>query len=201
MSAAGGGGDARFAHAFVRATSQAVSPPTVIPDISSTKNRRFQSTGCSAIEIDPTCCLMASQVDESPSTVWIWDVKQPRLHAVLMLHAPVVSMTWNKHLPVPILLICCAGENHRETVFVWSPLEEAGPYTIQFGDKLSGGAKFYADWISSNTKRPHNSGADASESTDLAESSEICLLVGDPSAHLLVSLGAGPASWMDPDGP
>ncbi|KAI1810319.1 hypothetical protein GGS20DRAFT_206847 [Poronia punctata] len=118
---------------FVRAT-QAVSPP----GLSSSGGQEGRS-GCSLARFDASSTLLASKLDEAPSTIWIWDIPTSELRAVLMYHANIAKVEWHPDLP-ELLLVRCEGEGYSSIVFVWDPLSD-GPRPVQFAPHLSSSTK------------------------------------------------------------
>ncbi|RYC64726.1 hypothetical protein CHU98_g1434 [Xylaria longipes] len=113
----------RAVPSFIKAT-QAVSPPGLSPD--SVSDARH---GCNLAKFDSSSSLLASRLEDAPSTVWIWDVPTSELRAVLMYHASVTKVEWHPSQP-ELLLVRCEGEG-SSLVFVWDPLSN-GPRPIDF---------------------------------------------------------------------
>lgn len=114
-------------HAFLR-TTQAISPAPRLQDNSE------PVSGCAAILFDPSSTLVATRLDDSPGTVWIWDLQAAELRAVLLFHGNASSLTWHPNVP-ETLLIKCEGDQYNALVFVWDPLSE-GPRSVDFGHHL-----------------------------------------------------------------
>ncbi|KAI0526507.1 hypothetical protein F5B22DRAFT_162797 [Xylaria bambusicola] len=113
---------------FVRAT-QAVSPPGLLPNsISDTRH------GCNLAKFDSSSSLLASRLENAPSTIWIWDVPTSELRAVLMYHANVSKVEWHPSKP-ELLLMRCEGEAYSGLAFFWDPLSN-GPCPIDFSRHL-----------------------------------------------------------------
>jgi hypothetical protein len=86
------------------------------------------------MSFDASSGLIATRLDDVPSTVWIWDIQASELRAVLLFHSAVQSVTWHPTTR-ETLLISCEGDLYNGTVFVWDPLSE-GPRTIDFLSQL-----------------------------------------------------------------
>ncbi|GAP89243.1 putative WD40 domain-containing protein [Rosellinia necatrix] len=114
---------------FVRAT-QALSPPGL--SVSSVSDAQH---GCNLAKFDSSSTLLASRLDDAPSTIWIWDIPTCELRAVLMYHASVTKVEWHPSQP-ELLLMRCEGEGHSSVVFVWDPLSD-GPRPVEFARHLS----------------------------------------------------------------
>ncbi|KAH7349996.1 WD40 domain-containing protein [Plectosphaerella cucumerina] len=108
--------------AFVKAT-QTIAAPT-------RPNNAEPKDGCIAASFDASGGLLATRLDDSPSTVWIWDLASSELRAVLIFHNNVSTMSWHPTLREE-LLITCEGEAYDALPFVWDPLSE-GPRPIDF---------------------------------------------------------------------
>ncbi|KAL6403716.1 hypothetical protein AUP68_13085 [Ilyonectria robusta] len=76
--------------------------------------------GCSLLAFDASSALLATRLDDSPSTLWIWDVAAAELRAVLMFHSSV-NFTWHPTTH-ELLLVTCQDENYRGVSFLWDPL-------------------------------------------------------------------------------
>ncbi|KAH8909802.1 WD40 repeat-like protein [Coniochaeta sp. PMI_546] len=115
-------------HTFIKAT-QAISPPG-----RESKDNSKLKTGVSTMVFDASSGLIATRLDDAPSTVWIWDIQASELRAVLLFHSEVQSATWHP-TSRETLLIRCDGDLYNGIVFVWDPLSE-GPRTIDFASNL-----------------------------------------------------------------
>ncbi|SPQ22916.1 feea8331-9061-4009-9841-2c69a36f6042 [Thermothielavioides terrestris] len=116
-------------HTFLRAT-QLISPAPAPRD------QAEQGLGCASILFDPSSALVATRLDDSPGTVWIWDVQVSELRAVLLFHGNVASLSWHPHI-AETLLVRCEGDHYNGLVFVWDPLSE-GPRSVDFGQHCPG---------------------------------------------------------------
>lgn len=137
----------RAVPSFIKAT-QAVSPP----GLSSSASSEVQH-GCNLAKFDSSSSLLASRLDDAPSTIWIWDIPTSELRAVLMYHANVTKVEWHPSQP-ELLLIRCEGERYNSLVFVWDPLSN-GPRPLEFSRhlpnaKVTGRAD--ATWLDSITE-------------------------------------------------
>ena len=153
-------------HTFTRVT-QAVSPPGPSAINNSATER---SSGCVAAIFDSSSSLLATKVEDCPSTVWIWDLSVKELRAVLLFSSEVASLTWHSSIP-EMLLITCDGNDYRGVVFTWDPLS-CGPRPLHcarhFPDKRVA-SKWQAAWLAST-------------------GSPGVILVGDGDRYLLVAL-------------
>ncbi|KAI0025038.1 hypothetical protein F4780DRAFT_775506 [Xylariomycetidae sp. FL0641] len=131
---------------FIKAT-QMVSPPE--PPSNGVQEPKH---GCSLAKFDSSSALLATRLDDSPSTVWIWDIPTSELRAVLMFHAPVAAVDWHPMQP-ELLLVRCERDKHSVSLFVWDPISH-GPGPIDFAShfpcgKLSG--QVHATWLKTET--------------------------------------------------
>lgn len=115
-------------HAFLKA-NQAISPPARV-----SKDNTEPKLGTSSVLFDASSGLVATRLDDAPSTVWIWDNQASELRAVLLFHSNVQSASWHPTTR-ETLLIRCEGDLYNGIVFVWDPLSE-GPKTIDFTSHL-----------------------------------------------------------------
>lgn len=114
-------------HTFLKAT-HVISPPARSRDSPEPRS------GCSSILFDSSSALVATCLDDSPSTLWIWDTQASELRAVLVFHSNVCYAGWHP-TSRETLLVRCDGDLYNGIVFVWDPLSE-GPRTIDFSEHL-----------------------------------------------------------------
>lgn len=114
-------------HTFLR-TTQTISPSTRSLDGSD------QASGCVSILFDPSSVLVATRLDDSPGTVWIWDIQAAELRAVLLFHGSIGGLSWHPTTR-ETLLVRCEGDQYNGVVFVWDPLSE-GPRSVDFSQHL-----------------------------------------------------------------
>lgn len=151
-------------HTFIR-TSQLVSPTPRPNDNSESL------PGCADILADPLSALLATRLEDYPSTVWIWDLQVMELRAVLLFHGDVSNLSWHPTVRES-LLIRCEGDQYDGIVFVWDPLSE-GPRSVDFAQSMPGKrtvGKWRASWLG------------------LEESAPISLFISDAQNYLLASL-------------
>ncbi len=82
------------------------------------------------MSFDSSSGLLATRLEDSPSTVWVWDVAAAELRAVLMFHGEVAVISWHPSLRES-LLVRCEGGSYHGMVFFWDPLSE-GPKPVEF---------------------------------------------------------------------
>ncbi|KAI0976170.1 hypothetical protein F4678DRAFT_216011 [Xylaria arbuscula] len=137
----------RAVPSFIRAT-QAVIPPGLSPNsISGSRH------GCNLAKFDPSSSLLASRLEDAPSTIWIWDVPTSELRAVIMYHANITKVEWHPSKP-ELLLMRCEGEEYSGLVFVWDPLS-SGPCPIDFSRHLPSSkvtGRSDATWLEASTE-------------------------------------------------
>ncbi|KAI7780147.1 hypothetical protein LA080_016336 [Diaporthe eres] len=120
-------------HHFVRAP-QTISPPA----------GQSGNSGCALAVFDPSSTLLATKLEESPGTVWVWDIEAAELRAVLLFHASVSRLSWHPVIR-ETLLVSCEGDSHNSLAFTWDPLSE-GPRPIDFAGQLLTG-KVQVVWL------------------------------------------------------
>jgi hypothetical protein len=133
---------------FHRATQQ-ISPPAPTADSKSSGGLRL---GCSAVSFDASSNLVATRLDGSPTTIWIWDLAAAELRAVLLFHSPV-EFYWHPKIR-ELLLVTCQEEPLRSVPFIWDPLSD-GPTCIPIGQDFPGGqasGRLQATWISQDSE-------------------------------------------------
>ncbi|EFQ33352.1 WD40 domain-containing protein [Colletotrichum graminicola] len=113
---------------FSRAT-QAVSAP------GRTNNGSTDAKPARTLALfDASSSLLATTLEDWPSTVWVWDLASSELRAVLLFHGNVSAFCWHPtHREV--LVVTCEGDSYAGLAFVWDPLSD-GPKTVDFGGQL-----------------------------------------------------------------
>ncbi|KAK3939905.1 WD repeat-containing protein WRAP73 [Diplogelasinospora grovesii] len=122
-------------HTFLKAF-QTVCPPTRPQDNRPQDQNSELKAGCAAIVFDPSSALVATRLEDSPSTVWVWDTQVSELRAVLLFHGDVSSLSWHPTVRETLLIIC-EGDQYNGLAFVWDPLSE-GPRSIDFSPHFPG---------------------------------------------------------------
>lgn len=108
---------------------QDVSPPG--RPASTSTDATGVSSGCTLLAFDSSSTLLATRLEEAPSTVWVWSAETAQLYSVLMLHANVSAAVWHPSTP-NTLLITCDGDKHRGLGVVWNPLKDGPPQVADF---------------------------------------------------------------------
>ncbi|KUI56299.1 WD repeat-containing protein WRAP73 [Cytospora mali] len=158
-------------HHFVRAL-QSISPPNA-----QTASNTPTQSGCASMAFDASSVLLATRLEDAPSTIWIWDTTTAELRAVLLFHGNISRFSWHPAIR-ETLLIVCEGDLYNPLAFLWDPLS-GGPKALDFSDRLSDD-KLQVHWLNVNGLEP---GA---------------LLVSDSRKYLLTSLAVEegePVPW------
>lgn len=140
-------------------------------------------SGCASLLFDPSSALVATRQDDSPSTVWIWDVQAAELRAVLLFNGNVAGLSWHPRI-AETLLVRCEGDQYNGLIFVWDPLSE-GPRSLDFARHLPGakaGGRLRVQWLGAET------------------SSHPSVFFSDAQNYVLAWLGEtdqGPPPWGD----
>jgi hypothetical protein len=128
---------------FLRATQEIAPPGSSQPGLVQADRK----PGCSLASFDASSNLLATKLDDSPTTLWIWDTPAAELRAVLIFHSPV-DFQW--HPSVRELLLVSSQDDSQQTIaFVWDPLS-GGPKDLPIQDHLpteKGAGKVTAAWI------------------------------------------------------
>ncbi|KAF9875588.1 WD40 domain-containing protein [Colletotrichum karsti] len=164
------------AHTFVKATQSVSAPGRVSGGIVDAKPGRTSAV------FDSSSSLLATALEEWPSTVWIWDIESSELRAVLVFHGNISTLSWHP-TQREVLMITCENDSYAGLVFAWDPLSD-GPKTLDFAARLPDAKLFgksQVSWLNWNGE-------------------SAVLLLGDTKHHLLGSLAdsedAG-APWQD----
>lgn len=103
---------------------------------------------------DASSTLLATRLDDSPCTIWIWDVDAAELRAVLIFHS-AVTFSWHPFAREQ-LLVSCQDEPHIGVCFIWDPLS-SGPKYVSLKEHVADGkiaGKPQSAWISRETESP-----------------------------------------------
>lgn len=103
------------------------------------------------MSFDPSSALLATKLEEAPSTLWIWDVAAAELRAILIFHGNVSRVSWHPTIR-ETALITCDGDAYKMLVFLWDPLSE-GPQSCNFSERLPNG-NVQALWLNVPTLEP-----------------------------------------------
>ncbi|KAH6606661.1 wd repeat-containing wrap73 [Trichoderma cornu-damae] len=141
----------RATHTFIRA-AQILSPPEPPSDGQSVAAEA--KPGCSMAAFDASSTLLATRLDDSPCTLWIWDVVAAKLRAVLIFHT-TVAFQWHASSR-KLLLVTSQDPAQRGLSFIWDPLSD-GPTPLLPERHLPGGravGKAQVAWVNRETEIP-----------------------------------------------
>ncbi|PMD66819.1 uncharacterized protein K444DRAFT_624293 [Hyaloscypha bicolor E] len=140
-----------FSREFVAAT-QAICPPT---SGSSPPTNAEPKTGTNFTSFDTSGSLLATRMENMPTTIWIWDLGTRVLRAVMILHAPIAKATWHPTID-ELLMIRCEGEESRGLVHLWDP-SWSTPKIVDFAAQIPGGkviGKTIGRWLNAQSGSP-----------------------------------------------
>lgn len=158
-----------------------ISPPSRLAD---GKPSTEVSPGCSSAAFDASSTLLATRLDDSPCTLWIWDVTAGELRAALIFHSSV-NFSWHPCVR-ELLLVTCQDDGSRGLSFIWDPLSN-GPKSVSLKDHLPDGkivGKPQAAWVNRESESP-------------------VLVISDAQHYLMVSCGDAdhfPYPWREAPG-
>jgi hypothetical protein len=112
-------------------------------------------SGTNILTFDNSGTLLATRIENMPTTLWIWDVGTRIIRTVLILHAPIAKVTWHPTIN-ELLLIRCEGEESRGLIHMWDPSWES-PNIIDFTYQIPGGKLFgktFGRWLSTESAPP-----------------------------------------------
>lgn len=89
------------------------------------------------MSFDSSSVLLATRLEDAPSTVWIWDVTAAELRAVFLFHGNVSRVLWHPTIR-ETLLVTCDGDSYKSLLFLWDPLL-AGPKPVDFSGRIANG--------------------------------------------------------------
>lgn len=119
--------------------------------------------GCSAAAFDASSTLLATKLDDSPGTLWIWDVAATELRAVLIFYG-AVNFSWHPSSR-ELLLVTCQDEAHQNLSYIWDPVSN-GPTPVATDEHLANAGvtnKTESTWIPRETERPLLLASDAQQ--------------------------------------
>ncbi|KAG5930411.1 hypothetical protein E4U42_001658 [Claviceps africana] len=135
---------------FLRA-EKPTSPQVVVDSSTTPGDTRL---GCSCISFDASSTLLATRLDDSPFTIWIWDLAAGELRATLMFHS-AVSFVWHPSSR-EVLLIWCQEDGRQSASYVWDPLSQ-GPKSLNVERYLptcEGPSKLQISWLNHTSESP-----------------------------------------------
>lgn len=118
------------------------------------KTPRDATSGCSSAQFDASSNLLATKLDDAPTTLWIWDLAAAELRAVLVFHS-TIDCQWHPTIQ-ELLLITHPDETHRGPPFVWDPLSN-GPRPVSLQDQITSGklvSKTRGAWLKTHDDAP-----------------------------------------------
>ncbi|TAQ89753.1 hypothetical protein B7494_g1929 [Chlorociboria aeruginascens] len=139
---------------FIRQFIQA-STTTCPPMSKASQTGDNVKSGTNIMIFDKSSTLLASRVEDMPTTIWIWDIAAGVLRTVLLFHAPVAKITWH---PVvnELLMIRCEGEESKGIAQLWNPSWEK-PKIIDFASQIPGNkiiGKSIVRWLNVESLSP-----------------------------------------------
>lgn len=114
-------------------STQAIYPPTTNASPSGETNTKV---GVALMSLDASGTLIATRMENMPTTVGIWDTASKVLRVLLVQHAPVVTLTWHPSIN-ELLLIRSEGDGCKGIVHLWEPTWDA-PKIVNFSSQLPG---------------------------------------------------------------
>ncbi|RKF81655.1 putative WD repeat-containing protein C32H8.09 [Golovinomyces cichoracearum] len=111
--------------------------------------------GVNSMSFDKSGSLLATKIEESSTTVWIWDLITCMLRDVFVLQATVAKILWHPTIDRQ-LMVLCEGEEARRFVYFWHPLWSA-PHIFDFAAHLSEGrvlGRTVTRWIQTESLNP-----------------------------------------------
>ncbi|TQS36626.1 hypothetical protein Golomagni_02917 [Golovinomyces magnicellulatus] len=135
-------------HKFVQVTKEFCIPSSVI-------GSDELKIGVNSMSFDNSGSFLATKIEESSTTVWIWDLITCMLRVVLVLQATVTKILWHPTIDRQ-LMVLCEGEEARRFVYFWHPSWSA-PHILDFAAHLSEGrvlGKTVTRWIQTEAVNP-----------------------------------------------
>lgn len=103
---------------------------------------------------DSSSTLLATRLDDSPCTLWIWDVVAAELRAVLIFHT-TVAFQWHASSR-ELLLITSQDLAQQGVSFIWDPVSN-GPTPLVpevYLPEVRAAGKAQVAWINRETEPP-----------------------------------------------
>ncbi|CZT09810.1 related to WD-repeat protein 8 [Rhynchosporium agropyri] len=132
--------------------SQSVCPPTSGAPTTSNTDPKM---GTNFLSFDNSATLLATRIENLPTTIWIWDIGTRILRAVMIMHAPIAKATWHPTLN-EVLMIRCEGEESKGLVYLWEPSWDR-PRILDFRAEIPGGkllGKTVCRWLTTESNNP-----------------------------------------------
>ncbi|POS84985.1 hypothetical protein EPUL_003880, partial [Erysiphe pulchra] len=105
-------------------------------------------TGVNLMSFDKSGSNLAVKMEETPTTIWIWDVIKPVPKAILVLHATISKIQWHPTIENQLMALC-EDESAHGLVYLWNDTWLA-PKIINFASYLPEGLvveKTNSQWI------------------------------------------------------
>jgi hypothetical protein len=107
------------------------------------------------MHFDSSGTLLVTRVEEMPTTLWIWDVGDIALRAVMIFHAAIAQATWHPSIG-ELLLVRCEGDESKGLIHFWDPSWEI-PKIIDLASQLPCGkaiGKTVVRWLGTDGTAP-----------------------------------------------
>jgi hypothetical protein len=105
------------------------------------------------MSFDHSGTILATRIEDLPTTLWLWDIHTKHLRTVMIFHSPIAKITWHPQIDELLMIRC---EESRGIVHLWDPSFE-NPQIINFGEQMPGGkviGKTIARWLNSDCASP-----------------------------------------------
>ncbi|KAL3418030.1 WD40 domain-containing protein [Phlyctema vagabunda] len=136
---------------FIQA-SQVACPPAAAPSPNADSNPK---TGTTLMSFDKSGTILASRIEDMPTSVWIWDMDTKALRSLVIFHAPIARLYWHPSIP-ELLMVRCEGEENKAVAHLWKA-SWGTPKIINFKNHLPGGkiiGKSIIRWLNVEAKSP-----------------------------------------------
>ncbi|RKF75373.1 putative WD repeat-containing protein C32H8.09 [Golovinomyces cichoracearum] len=137
-----------YHHKFVQVTKELYIPRSSI-------GSDELKIGVNSMSFDKSGSLLATKIEESSTTVWIWDLMTCMLRDVFVLQATVAKILWHPTIDRQ-LMVLCEGEEARRFVYFWHPSWSV-PHIFDFAAHLSEGrvlGRTVTRWIQTESLNP-----------------------------------------------
>lgn len=121
-----------------------------------TNKKDETKAGANFMKFDQSGKFLATKIEETPTTVWIWDMAVRTIREVFVLECPICKISWHPIIH-GLLMFQCEGDDVSNLVYLWEqtwPTPKFLDLTTQIlGGKISGKPGF-VQWLMDNPSNP-----------------------------------------------
>ncbi|CCU82747.1 WD40 domain protein [Blumeria hordei DH14] len=112
--------------------------------------------GANFMKFDRSGKFLATKMEETPTTVWIWDMTVRTIREVFVLESPICKISWHP-ITHGLLMFQCEGDDVSNLVYLWEqtwPTPKLLDLTTQITGGNISGKQFVVQWLMDDPSNP-----------------------------------------------